>query len=148
MNSGRAREEEFHEAFRRAKEQSDAREHYYADLKRKVEGERAGMERVLQQERDARQQSDTARQQAELLLERMVAEVDRIREAERKRREAEEAVRAQLGLSSRRLVEARALEERCRVQSMETLQGFSQWHGDFFSDRSREEAEMEQFFLA
>ena len=66
MNSGRAREEEFHEAFRRAKEQSDARELYYADLKRKVEAERGAMERVLQQERDARQQSDTARQQAEL----------------------------------------------------------------------------------
>ena len=33
------------------------------------------MERVMQQERDARQQSDTARQQAELLLERMAAEV-------------------------------------------------------------------------
>ena len=36
VNSGRAREEEFHEAFRRAKEQSDARELYYADLKRKA----------------------------------------------------------------------------------------------------------------
>ena len=43
-----------------------------------MEAERAGMERVMQQERDARQQSDTARQQAELLLERMAAEVPRL----------------------------------------------------------------------
>ena len=64
VNNGRAREEEFHEAFRRAKEQAEAREQYYADLKRKVEMDRGGMERVLQQEREARVQADLARQQA------------------------------------------------------------------------------------
>ena len=56
-------------------------------------------------------------------------------------------VRAGLQEAEARLVAARQAEARIRGQHRALCAGLAQWHGDFFSSKTREETDLEQFFL-
>eukprot|EP00285_Hemiselmis_virescens_P005732 CAMPEP_0173383226 /NCGR_PEP_ID=MMETSP1356-20130122/5773_1 /TAXON_ID=77927 ORGANISM="Hemiselmis virescens, Strain PCC157" /NCGR_SAMPLE_ID=MMETSP1356 /ASSEMBLY_ACC=CAM_ASM_000847 /LENGTH=226 /DNA_ID=CAMNT_0014337979 /DNA_START=13 /DNA_END=693 /DNA_ORIENTATION=+ len=146
--AGRQREEDFHTAFSKAKDQSDARERQFVETKRKWEQERGTLERSILQEKEQRVHSEEARQQAEHMLDRMMAEIDRIKEAERRRREQEEGIRTLLAENNKRIDDVRVQEEKCRIMNMESVQLFAQWQKDYFSAKTSEEAELEQYFLA
>ena len=56
--SSKAREEEFHLAFSRAKEQTEAREEYFADLKVQFDEMRISFDRDLTQAREEKAEAD------------------------------------------------------------------------------------------
>ena len=56
-------------------------------------------------------------------------------------------MRLQLQEAESRLVAARQLESKIRGQYRALCLQFAQWHGDFFSSKTREETDLEQFFL-
>ena len=47
-----------------------------------------------------------------------------------------------------KLIELKTLEEKVRGQSQALHLLFGQWHKDFFLNKSQEEAELENYFLA
>ena len=59
LSNSKAREEEFHLAFNRAKEETEARENYFAELKRHYDESRSQLEREISALRDAK--TDTER---------------------------------------------------------------------------------------
>jgi len=142
------REATVHEAIERAKEQADQREKFYGDLCTKLEEERNHFEALLVSEKEARIRSDDERRQAEQTLDRMMREIDRIKTAERRRRDVEGQLLQRMNDSEGQLREAKSEEERVRLHSIENVQIFSQWQNDFFSSKTSQEAEVDNYFLA
>jgi len=148
VTAGKQREEEFHVAFTRAKEQTEAREAYFADLKRKFGDLQANFDKQLVKERETKKELEGKVSEAEASVDRMKAEVDRVKQLEVERREREEAIRRMLHDSESKLSEARTMEDKLRSQSAQLHLLFAQWQKDFFVNKSKEEAELEQYFLA
>jgi chromosome segregation ATPase len=136
------------ESFHRAKEQTEAREQYFADLKRKFEDVQHHFEKELAAERDAKAELQRQLQSAETAMSRQKSEMDQFKEQERTRREKEEGVRKLLHESESKLVAAREMEEKVSAASKQLHLLFGQWQKDFFINKSKEEAELEQYFLA
>mmetsp|Transcript_49530 Transcript_49530/g.77364 ORF Transcript_49530/g.77364 Transcript_49530/m.77364 type:complete len:196 (-) Transcript_49530:64-651(-) len=148
VRNSRTREEEFHHNFKQAKDQAEARETYFAEMRSRYEEERHAIEAQLSQERELRFKSDDGRQQAETTLEKVMGEIERIKESERRRREMEQEVSNRLFDCSQKMVETRTQEEKIRGLTVENHLLFEQWQNDFFSNRTLEEAQQEQYFLA
>jgi len=136
------------ESFHRAKEQTEAREQYFADLKRKFEDVQSNFEKEVAVERDGKAELQRQLQNAEVAMQRQKAEMDQFKEQERTRREKEEGVRKLLHESESKLAAAREMEEKVSAASKQLHLLFGQWQKDFFVNKSREEAELEQYFLA
>ena len=88
-----------------------------------------------------------ARDQAKQNLERGLRDLQAAGEKERAKRAREEELRLLLQEAESRLVAARQVEARIRGQYRAVCAQFGQWHGDFFSSKTREETDLEQFFL-
>jgi len=130
--SGRAREEEFHLAFNRAKEQTEAREQYFSDLKRQFEEMKTAYERDLAAAKTARQEADRMRTKAEIDAQTMADEMKELQDKEKERRKREDGIRQLMRDTEDKLVEAKQLEERTRGKSHALHLLFGQWHKDFF----------------
>mmetsp|Transcript_30669 Transcript_30669/g.71662 ORF Transcript_30669/g.71662 Transcript_30669/m.71662 type:complete len:374 (+) Transcript_30669:3-1124(+) len=136
------------ESFQRAKEQTEAREQYFADLKRKFEDVQLNFEKDIAIERDGKAEVTRQLQNAEAAMSRQKAEMDQFKEQERIRREKEEGVRKLLHESEAKLIAAKETEEKVSAASKQLHLLFGQWQKDFFINKSKEEAELEQYFLA
>jgi len=147
VSNGKAREEEFHLAFTRAKEQTEAREQYFSELKRQFEEMKANFERDLALTRDAKAEADRGRMVAEGDIAKMQNDVKEMKEKERDRREREEGVRQLMGEAETKLAEAKQMEEKVRGKAQALHVLMSQWHKDFFVNKTKEEADLEQYFL-
>mmetsp|Transcript_1486 Transcript_1486/g.3350 ORF Transcript_1486/g.3350 Transcript_1486/m.3350 type:complete len:398 (-) Transcript_1486:88-1281(-) len=147
VSNGKAREEEFHLAFTRAKEQTEARETYFSDLKRQFEEMKHHFERDLQLARDAKAEADRGRMVAEADIGRMNNEVKDMKEKERDRREREEGVRQLMQEAENKLAEARRMEEQVRGKAQALHLLMAQWHKDFFVNKTKEEADLENYFM-
>jgi len=143
-----SREEDFHQRFQRAKEQTEAREQYFADLKRKFEDLQGNFDKDMARERESKAEVERHRVLAESNMEKMKQELERFKDMERTRREKEEGVRKLLHESEAKLAEAKVIEEKIRAQGQALHLMFGQWQKDFFSNKSKEESELEQYFLA
>ena len=88
-----------------------------------------------------------ARDQAKESLDRARRDLQGAGDRDRARRAREEELRAGLQEAEARLVAARQAEARIRGQHRALCAGLAQWHGDFFSSKTREETDLEQFFL-
>jgi len=148
VQAGKSREEEFHSAFARAKEQTEAREIYFAELKRKFADLQQQFDGDMAKERQAKEALEAKVAEGEASVARVKAEVDRFKEAERTRREKEEGIRRMLHEAEAKLTEAKQVEDKVRSQGQQLHLLFAQWQKDFFVNKSREEAELEQYFLA
>jgi len=148
VNNSKAREEEFHLAFSRAKEQTEAREQYFADLKQQFDEMRLAYDRDLSQAREEKNESERKRQIMEGEKERLGSEMKALKAKELERREKELTVKQSLHDTEHKLIELKALEEKVRGQSQALHLLFGQWHKDYFINKSKEEAELENYFLA
>jgi hypothetical protein len=148
VTNGKAREEEFHLAFSRAKEQTEAREEYFADLKAQFDEMRIAFDRDLHQAREEKAEAERKRMEAEAEKNRVVEEMKTIKSKELARREKELTVKQILNDTEHKLIELKQLEEKVRSQSQSLHLLFGQWHKDYFINKSKEEAELENYFLA
>lgn len=135
--SGRAREEEFHLAFNRAKEQTEAREQYFSDLKKQFEEMKSAYEKDVSNAKEARLEADRLRIKVETDALNMEKEVQAVKEKEKERREREDAIRELVRKAEDQLMEAKHLEEKARSKSHGLHLLFGQWHKDFFLDKPK-----------
>ena len=187
VTNGKAREEEFHLAFSRAKEQTEAREEYFADLKAQFDEMRIAFDRDLHQvikqkwsvcidrylhqvimcvcgaaiiiilititifrmqALEEKAEAERKRMETEAEKNRVVEEMKTIKSKELARREKELTVKQILNDTEHKLIELKQLEEKVRSQSQSLHLLFGQWHKDYFINKSKEEAELENYFLA
>jgi len=148
VTNSKAREEEFHLAFSRAKEQTEAREEYFADLKVQFDEMRISFDRDLTQAREEKAEAERKRMIAEEEKNRVVEEMKALKSKELTRREKELTVKQVLHETEHKLIELKQLEEKVRGQSQALHLLFGQWHKDYFINKSKEEAELENYFLA
>ena len=88
-----------------------------------------------------------ARDRAKEDLERGRRDLQAAGDKERAKRAREEELGVLLQEAESRLVAARQIEARVREQYRAVCAQFGQWHGDFFSSKTREEVDLDQFFL-
>ena len=141
MASSQARESELRAAVHAVEADAAQRERFYGDLCTKLEEERHSMEQErdslvaeVAAERRKRAQVEGEEQLAQKLLERTLAEVERIKAAEARRRDGEHQILRQMQEVERQLQEAKTAEERVRTLGAEAVQAFSKWHADFFAE--------------
>ena len=141
MASSQVRESELRAAVNAVQEEAEQRERFYGDLCTKLEEERHSMEQErdslvaeVEAERRKRAQVEREEQLAQKLLERMMAEVERIKAAEARRRDGEHQILRQMQEVERQLQEAKTAEERVRTERAQAVQAFSKWHADFFAE--------------
>ena len=148
ISNGTAREEEFHLAFSRAKEQTEAREHYFADLKLQLDELRNAYERDLAASNEEKNDYMRKLTKSEEEKEKIRLELKNMKTKETERREKELTVKEMLQDTEHKLIELKTLEEKVRGQSQALHLLFGQWHKDYFLNKSQEEAELENYFLA
>ena len=148
ISNGTAREEEFHLAFSRAKEQTEAREHYFADLKLQLDELRNAYDRDLAASNEEKNDYMRKLTKSEEEKEKIRLELKNMKTKETERREKELTVKDMLQDTEHKLIELKTLEEKVRGQSQALHLLFGQWHKDYFLNKSQEEAELENYFLA
>ncbi|KAJ1472306.1 hypothetical protein T484DRAFT_1975621, partial [Baffinella frigidus] len=146
--NSKSREEEFHLAFNRAKEQTEAREMYFADLKKQFDEMRVAWDRDMAALRDAKSEVEKAKVKSDEEGAKLRKDIQELKQKEIARREREEGIRQLMHEAESKLLEAKTLEEKVRGQAQALHLLFGQWHKDFFTNKSKEEAELEQYFLA
>lgn len=144
----KAREEEFHLAFSRAKEQTEAREQYFGDLKQQFDEMRQAYDRDLAQAREEKNELERRRAQSETEKDKAQAEIKNLKLKELERREKELSVKQMLQETEHKLVELKHMEDKVRAQSHALHLLFGQWHKDYFINKSKEEVESENYFLS
>lgn len=142
--------EEFIDMFRSGKEQIEAREQYFAEMRMHFEQQVSELANQMQAEREGRVRAERSRQLAEQALEKLMNELDRMRAAEKTRSEMEDKFRQQMMTSNQRLHEIRTHEDKMRVLSVQNLENLKQWHDKYFSAALQEatDEDADQFFLA
>ena len=93
-------------------------------------------------------EAERKRMETEAEKNRVVEEMKTIKSKELARREKELTVKQILNDTEHKLIELKQLEEKVRSQSQSLHLLFGQWHKDYFINKSKEEAELENYFLA
>ena len=88
-----------------------------------------------------------ARDQAHGNLERVNRDINTVKDNDKSRREKEAEIRRYLQEAETKLVAAKQLEGKIRGNFKSLCLQYGQWQNDFFSSKTREETDLEQFFL-